>query len=149
MNCQRVSQVLSAYQDGELGSAAEQAVERHLQDCAACRSELDGLQALVGRMRLLPPPALDPFFATRVLAGLGDKRARPFRLLQAAAYALVFAMIFLTGFFLQTSGNGQSAAGSISSATFSSVLLEPQDLGLLSVHDDTLGLFNGGDHEQR
>ena len=89
----------------------------------------------------------EPFFPTRVMAGLRARPAGKARLLQAAAYALVFATIFLAGFLLQTSANGRATVAPAAPTTFSAVLLEPQDLGLLAVHDDTLGLFNGGDHE--
>ena len=147
MKCQRVIRALSAYQDGELAPARREEVESHLRDCRACRSEWDGLRELDGRLRLLQPPLAEPFFPTRVMAGLRALPAGKARLLQAAAYALVFATIFLAGFLLQTSANGRATVAPAAPTTFSAVLLEPQDLGLLAVHDDTLGLFNGGDHE--
>ena len=79
----------------------------------------------------------------------GPAAARKFRLLPAAAYALVFAAIFLAGFLLQTAGAGPAPAEPPADATFSAVLLEPQDFGLLAVQDDTLKLFNGGDRGQK
>ena len=50
--------------------------------------------------------------------------------------------IFLGGLLLQTAASDRGAAqASPGAATFSAVLLEPQDLGLLAVQDDTLNLF--------
>ena len=147
MNCRSVIRSLSACQDGELDPARRREVEGHLRDCQACRDEWQGLQELARRLRQSPPPALDPFFPGRVMAGLRPAGAGS-RLLPAAAYALVFAAIFLAGFLLQVSGSGP-APESAPAASFSAVLLEPQDLGLLAVHENTMDLFNGGDHGQR
>jgi len=141
MNCKKASRLLSAYQDRELTPAQEQEVERHLRDCHACRTEWDGLQELVGSLKRLPPPASDPYFPTKVMAGLQVNRARKFRLLPAAAYALVFLTIFLSGFFLQLSSDNTVGIEKPQAATFSTVLMENQDLGLLAVHDNTLILF--------
>lgn len=149
MNCQRVTRLLSACQDGELDPALRQEVDRHRLGCRACRAEWESLRELDRRLRLSPPPTSDPFFPARVMAGLRPAAAKSFRLLPAAAYALVFAAIFLAGFLLQTAGSGQAPAEILPDATFSAVLLEPQDFGLLAVQEDTLKLFNGGDHGQK
>ena len=145
MNCQSVLRMLSACQDGELDPRLQRDVASHLEGCPSCRAEWDGLQELLRRLRLSPPPAADPFFPARVMAGLGSRLARKPRLLPAAAYALVFAAIFLAGFLLQTSDGGVPTPARPLAPTYSAVLLEPQDLGLLSVQEDTLQLFNGGD----
>jgi anti-sigma factor RsiW len=149
MNCQSVTRVLSACQDGELDPALRREVDRHLEGCPCCRAEWDGLQELDRRLRLSPPPSIDPFFPARVMAGLPPAAAKKYRLLPAAVYALVFAAIFLAGFLLQTAGGGPAPAEILPDATFSAVLLEPQDLGLLAVQEDTLKLFNGGDRGQK
>jgi anti-sigma factor RsiW len=150
MKCVNVIPVLSAYQDGELDSALAGEVDLHLRDCPACRAEWQDLQELDRRLRRLPPPSVDPFFPTRVMAGLRPRPAGRRRLLQAAAYALIFVMIFLAGFFLQTSSAGTVKAETLPLATtYSAVLLEPQDLGLMAVHEKTLGLFSGSEHGQK
>lgn len=146
MNCQRIARMLSARQDGELNPALEREVKSHLRACAACRDEWIGLQRLIGRLRLLPPPASDPFFPTRVMAALPARSAGGLRFLRAVAYALVFVLIVAGGFFLQMDAGRRSLPGP-AAATFSAVLLEPQDLGLLSIQDDTLSLFAENRHE--
>lgn len=138
MSCQHVIRVLSAYQDGELDSGRRRQVERHLQDCAACRREWHELAELDRRLLRAPAPAADPFFPARVMAALPQQRAARRRWLPAAAYALVFAAVFLTGFILQTASARHSPAAA---ATFSSVLLEPRSLALMAVQDDTMGLL--------
>lgn len=147
MNCQQIARWLSASQDGELSQDLELKVRRHLSGCSACREEWNGLQQVVRSLRLVPPPAIDPFFSARVMAGLKERPVAARRLVQAAAYALAFFLIFAAGFALQTAAGGSAAAGPSAAATYSSVLLEPQDLGLLSVHDDTLGLFTEAGRE--
>ncbi len=141
MNCKKASRLLSTYQDRELNSALEQEVELHLRDCRACRTEWRGLQELVGSLKLLPPPAADPHFPAKVMAGLQVKRAGKFRLLPAAAYALVFLTIFLSGFFLQLSFDSAARTEKPQAATFTAVLLENQGLRLQAVHDNTLIIF--------
>jgi predicted anti-sigma-YlaC factor YlaD len=141
MNCKKFSRLLSVRQDGELAPDLEQEVKFHLQGCPACRGEWDALQALLGTLKSLPPPALDPFLPEKVMSGLRAQPARKSRFLPLFAYALVFLTIFLGSFLLQMSSNNTVAAESPLEATFTAVLLENQDLGLLAVHDNTLGLF--------
>ncbi len=141
MNCKKACRLLSAYEDGELASGLNRDVEIHLQGCRACRAEWQGMQELVHGLRVLPPPAVDPYFPSRVMAGLPVARPGKFRLLPAAAYALVFLAIFLGGFFLQLTSDRGATLAQPQAATFSSVLLENQDLGLLAIHEKTLALF--------
>jgi anti-sigma factor RsiW len=141
MNCKKAFRLLSAYQDGELASGLNREMEAHLQGCLACRSEWQGLQGVVAGLRVLPAPDVDPFFTPRVMAGLPAAGPGKFRLLPAAAYALVFLAIFIGGFFLQLSSDGNAAVLPPKAATYSSVLLENQDLGLLAIHENTLALF--------
>jgi len=140
MNCKKTCRLLSACQDGELNSGLEHELELHLRDCRACQAEWHGLQELAGSLKI-SPPAADPYFPARVMAGLPADRSGKFRLLSTAGYALVFLAIFLGGFFLQLTFDGNAALTKPQAVTFSSVLLENQDLGLLTVHDATLDLF--------
>jgi predicted anti-sigma-YlaC factor YlaD len=147
MNCQQIARMLSARQDGELNPVLEREVESHLRACAACRDEWNGLQRVIGRLRLVPPPAINPFFPARVMACLPTRPAAKYRLLQAAGYALALVIVFTGGFLLQTGAGNRASTVPAVAATFSAVLLEPQDLGLLSVQDATLGLFTESVHE--
>ena len=141
MNCNKISRLLSACQDGELAPSLEHEVKLHLQGCSACRNEWTGLQELVGDLKRLPPPTVDPFFSANIMSGLRIQPERKFRLLPVFAYALVFLTIFLGSFLLQLSSNNVMAGERPQDATFTAVLLENQDLGLLAVHDNTMGLF--------
>ena len=147
MNCKRISRLLSVRQDGELAPDLEQDVTFHLQGCPACRGEWTALQELLGSLQRLTPPAVAPFFPEKVMSALQAQPQRSSRLLPVFAYALVFLAIFLGSFLLQLSSNNTVAAENPADATFTAVLLENQDLGLLSLHDNTLGLFERNDHE--
>lgn len=147
MSCQRMIRMLSVRQDGELSPERERRLEAHLRGCDACRAEWLALQRVVHGLRLAQPPAVDPFFPARVMAALPVRPAARTRLVQAAAYVLTFAMIFAGGLFLQVSSVVRPAVVPAAAPTYSAVLLESQDLGLLSVQDDTLNLFAGGGHE--
>ncbi len=58
--------LLSAYLDGELPSDEARALEEHVARCPSCRAELDGLAAVVGRLRRLERQAPPPVLAQRV-----------------------------------------------------------------------------------
>lgn len=147
MNCRRITRLLSPWQDGELDPALGREVERHLRGCAACSGRWAALGELRQRLLRVPPPADDPFLPARVMARLQARPVRGGRLLRAAAWAAVFAAVFVGGFLLQTAI--APGAATAPAASYSSVLLEPQEFGLLSVHDDFLDLFNGGGREAR
>lgn len=149
MNCRKIVRRLSAFQDGELAPPLERQVEMHLRECAACGREFAETKRLREQLLQLPPPAIDPYFPGRVMALLPARPAPAGRLLRAAAWAALFIAVFLGAFLLQTSAGASTAGRSLPAATFSSVLLEPQDFALLAVHDDTLDLFNGGGREAK
>lgn len=72
---------LAAYHDGELDEARQQQLEAHLADCAACRGELETLQALSQQLRMdvLPGQALasEAAFWSKLEARLPERAARP------------------------------------------------------------------------
>jgi anti-sigma factor RsiW len=49
--CREMLQDISAYLDGDLAPAACAAIERHAQECPACRAALEGLRQTVGLCR--------------------------------------------------------------------------------------------------
>ena len=147
MNCKKVLLRLSAFQDGELALRQSQELESHLENCAPCRAELNALNQLVFTLRRRTPTAAGPGFSSRIMAGLRRRPETKFRLLPSLAYTLALLVIFISGFLLEMSANGQPGTAKQTAVTFSSVLAESRDLGLLAVQDSTLALFNGGPHE--
>jgi putative zinc finger protein len=84
MTCDRVTERLDDYLDGELGEAEFQEVELHLAGCAACRDEERSLRAVVAMAAALPrrqEPSRDlwPEIAEEIA------RRRRFTLLRGAA----------------------------------------------------------------
>lgn len=55
-----VSELLGAYHDGELTADRRQQVEEHLQDCPACRAELEALEELSTFLKADPVPDQTP-----------------------------------------------------------------------------------------
>jgi predicted anti-sigma-YlaC factor YlaD len=148
MNCKKVILRLSAYQDGELSVLQSRELERHLESCAACQAELGALNELAGNLCRLTPPAPVPDFSSRIMAALRTRPEIKYRLLPTLAYTVACLMIFISGFLLEISTNGQPATAPQPSTTFSAVLEESRGMGLLAVQDSTLELFNGDDHEK-
>jgi anti-sigma factor RsiW len=147
MNCKKVRSRLSAYQDGELPVPEAGELERHLGACAACQSEWRDTQALVAGLRRLTAPAPFPGFSSRVMASLRQRPEKRRGWLPALAYTLSLLVIFVSGFLLEVSSNGQTAPAPKAATTFSAVLAENQGLGLLAVQDSTLELCSGGAYE--
>jgi len=142
MNCKKTLLRLSAYQDGELTFLQSREMERHLENCTACRSEWQACQDLVGNLIRLTQPAVAPDFSSRIMAGLQKRSEKKYRLLPSLAYTLALLMIFISGFLLEMTTNGQPATAPQPTATFSAILAESRDLGLLAVHASTLELLS-------
>jgi len=148
MNCKKVILRLSAYQDGELSVLQSRELEHHLESCAACQSEWEACKDLVGNLCRLTPSVPAPDFSSRIMAGLLMQPEKKYRLLPSLAYTLALLTIFISGFLLEISANGQLATAPQPTTTFSAVLEESRDLGLLAVQDSTLELFSGDDYEK-
>ena len=59
VRCKEILSGISAYLDGELGTAACDAIERHCQHCPSCARGVEGLRETVGLCRqagLVPLP---------------------------------------------------------------------------------------------
>ena len=67
MTCNELNKMMDDYLDGELPQAQREAFERHLNDCAGCRSQLSQEQAFRAELKAMPVPAPSADFAERVL----------------------------------------------------------------------------------
>lgn len=100
-----VSEWLGAYLDGELSALRLRIVQTHLTECAACRSELEGLRRVSAMLQSAPAPEFTPAdnFAARLALQLPrreivDKPAgRP-----SLLWCLLPALILSAWFFYQT-----------------------------------------------
>lgn len=64
------TQELQEHLDGRLAARAANRLEEHLGRCAACRTEMDGLHAVVSGLETLPRLAPSPGFGEAVMARL-------------------------------------------------------------------------------
>jgi hypothetical protein len=71
---ERLSQLLTAYIDGEMNARQRQAVERLLGQSAEARGLLEHLREDANAIRQLPRRKLDEDFPQRVLSGISDRR---------------------------------------------------------------------------
>ena len=85
MTCHDTREALSAFLDEELGPGKRREVEAHLEGCAECRRELDGLRQTVALLRGVQPARAPVGFVDRVVA---TARPRPW-------YRRVAASVFL------------------------------------------------------
>jgi anti-sigma factor RsiW len=70
LTCESMGELLSAFQDGELGVDQRRAVEGHLATCADCRAALDDHQRIGRMLRLTELRAVPAGLAGRIGAGL-------------------------------------------------------------------------------
>ena len=56
-NCENIHQQLNWYLDGELAVEEKQGVEQHLDDCEACRQQMQLLSKMKSGLRGAAPPA--------------------------------------------------------------------------------------------
>lgn len=73
--CRPYDELLAAAADGVLRPEEEARLQAHLARCHDCRQALDESRKIVGELRTLPQEELPPFFRTRLMAGLEDRKA--------------------------------------------------------------------------
>ncbi|MEO0081040.1 MAG: zf-HC2 domain-containing protein [candidate division WOR-3 bacterium] len=96
MKCNKVRRALSRLIDQDLGQSEKVMIEQHLADCAACRAELEALQADAELLRLADSPEPPPYLVARTMAEIRAevKVSRPFwaRAIPVAAAVLLAAV---------------------------------------------------------
>jgi hypothetical protein len=98
MNCDSVTERLSALLDGELASEEEKAVRAHLDSCADCRHTLEQLREMVDAVKDAPPLRAPKGFRDQVMASVASERTErdrvsKARLLWPVAAAIIIASV--------------------------------------------------------
>src|SRR5262249_31820455 len=100
MTCRETKNLLNAYVDGELDSAGSLGVEKHVQGCASCLTDVENLHALAsaienGSLRFMAPPRLKK----NVQAAIREANPAPrrtifsWRLASAVAAAVLLVVV--------------------------------------------------------
>jgi len=71
MRCKAVQEQLQEYLDGQLSPGQAQAIQAHLDACAACREELALLRQVDAALATVPLLEESAHFTTRIMAQLG------------------------------------------------------------------------------
>lgn len=77
MQCHEVQELMSEYIDGVLDPSALERVDRHIEGCPECRSELDALKMVVDLVRDLPLVEPPPEFRPELRKRLETEAVRP------------------------------------------------------------------------
>lgn len=161
--CHLVTASLSRYQDGETTPEAARSIERHLDSCAHCTSELQLLRQVTTGVKSIPPVDAAGDFTAQAMSRIMETAARESNAPELAArpfgfwkrpslvYSFVFVLFLVFGFFINSHlGNGivngnsedpASAAVESGSAYIARVLNESQDLNLSNVQDQTVAIL--------
>lgn len=102
MQCHEIESLLLKRLEGRLAGDEAARLERHLDECAACRETLDAQRAVAELLAARPPADVPLGFTTRVMAGLEVEpgwlelmnwRVWTFRLAPVAAALVVVAAL--------------------------------------------------------
>jgi len=92
--CKTIKGMLSPYIDGQLSPSEMERIERHIEECDACRREVESLRAVVSLLHRVPMVALPRSFTIAVKA----PRRHPFELralrVATAVAVLLLAFVF-------------------------------------------------------
>ena len=91
MNCENIKQLLPLYLNNELDDQQFKEVQKHLQSCSDCQSELDDMQELDTLLKTHLKPETAPQFRSNRI-----KSQKRYYYLSAVAAAIVFYIIFST-----------------------------------------------------
>ena len=91
MSCENEKVMISAYLDGELSSAENKKLKRHLAGCASCRKELAALKALSSKLQ---PPRTPELWS-----GIAASLDRPPRLRWRFTLATALLLTLILGAF--------------------------------------------------
>lgn len=105
-NCSKISELLSAYLDGEISAKDKEIVETHLAECASCKQKLEIMQKTQNILKNAPPmpvpeTLLKDFEEYRKKSEQTEKKVVPFyrnyRLYASIAAIFVFAFVLKSG----------------------------------------------------
>lgn len=110
-SCEEVSDLFESFVDGELAGPEQEAVARHVRDCATCRRQVEGLRALQGTLREVPPYQAPPELGDRIKERLaevespGARRGWRISAAQVATHIAAAAIGLVAGYWLVLSAS--------------------------------------------
>jgi len=139
MKCAEVKCRLSAFQDKEVDASTYTEIQKHLRVCADCQLEWQQLQQVCRQVEALAEMDVSPRFTATVMSRIKQKSQARRTTLPVWVYSLVFVLAFATGFiFDDIAGSSQEK---MKQKTITHLLVESQDLSLISVQDPTMNLI--------
>ena len=72
MNCKKIKKLLQLYIDNTLTFGEKQIVEKHLEKCSACRTELKSFSSALRLVESLPEVSTPPNFTEKLMANISQ-----------------------------------------------------------------------------
>jgi len=149
MNCGENGELLPAYAAGRLDQASRANVERHLEDCAACRELVGGQRAVWDALGAWEAPPVSADFDRRLYARIArevswwDRALRPFHpalVRQWLPIAAAACLMVMAGVVVHRSGDVEPAPQKASAQLES---LRPEQVDSAIEEIETVREFNG------
>ena len=97
MSCNTVRAKLSAYLDGEISGVEMQQIRQHVNACASCEEEFNGLRSVQSTLRDLPPtPEPSEFLVEKIQRSVATSRPSYLRLAFLVAVPTLCWAIFVS-----------------------------------------------------
>ncbi len=72
MKCKKIKKLLQLYIDNTLTFGEKQIVEKHLEKCSECQTELKSLSAMVRHIKFLPEVSTPPNFTEKLMSNISQ-----------------------------------------------------------------------------
>ena len=149
MECLKIEDLLSPYQDGELYEMLKQTVENHLVSCTSCKQKLSELEFISNAIEGMGEVATEDNFTRQIMAEvskIGIEKSKNF-FPMSFVYSFIFTLFFLFGILFNPFRGGKVSLPT-EKKDIITVLLQGQEL-LKSDRKDAIILgLQGGISEQ-
>ncbi|MEO0021939.1 MAG: anti-sigma factor [candidate division WOR-3 bacterium] len=123
MKCSKVRKLLSRFLDNELSGPGQEAVIRHLAECAGCRQEYELLQSDHRLLQSATVPEISPYFTARTLARI--RTLKPAPVLPKLVWQTAVSLLILAGIGLGILLGSTLAGGSGTGSELAALNAEP------------------------
>ncbi len=148
VECSKIINLLSPYQDGELDENMKFIVEDHLKYCSGCKKLFDELEIVVNEIKNIGEVVSGENYTGTVMADIFDYEKSNRSFLMTFVYTFVFALFFLFGILINPF-SGENTMSATGKADISSFFLQGQNFQKSDISNLVILQFIGGLDEKK